>query len=39
MNCSIGTSKANYHHAVQKLKVLMGDRNTSRDPKPGKQER
>lgn len=23
MNCSINTAKANYHHAVQKLKVLM----------------
>jgi RNA polymerase sigma-70 factor (ECF subfamily) len=23
MKCSIGTAKANYHHAVQKLKVIM----------------
>jgi len=23
MDCSIGTAKANYHHAVQKLKILM----------------
>jgi len=23
MQCSLGTAKANYHHAVQKLKVLM----------------
>ena len=23
MKCSVGTAKANYHHAVQKLKVLM----------------
>ncbi len=23
MHCSVGTSKANYHHAVQKLKTLM----------------
>ena len=25
MKCSIGTSKANYHHGVQKLKTLMKD--------------
>lgn len=25
MKCSIGTAKANYHHAVQKLKVLMNE--------------
>ncbi len=25
MKCSLGTAKANYHHAVQKLKVLMKD--------------
>lgn len=24
MQCSVGTSKANYHHAVQKLKKVMG---------------
>ena len=24
MKCSIGTAKANYHHAVQKLKAMMG---------------
>jgi len=24
MKCSLGTSKANYHHAVQKLKKVMG---------------
>jgi RNA polymerase sigma-70 factor (ECF subfamily) len=38
MKCSLGTSKANYHHAVQKLKVLMGDMNESREPKPGNRE-
>lgn len=26
MKCSVGTSKANYHHAVQKLKKTMGER-------------
>lgn len=26
MKCSIGTAKANYHHAVQKLKVLMAEK-------------
>ena len=25
MQCSIGTAKANYHHAVQKLKVFMAE--------------
>ncbi len=25
MGCSLGTAKANFHHAVQKLKVIMGD--------------
>jgi len=27
MNCSLGTAKANYHHAVQKLKTIMEDTN------------
>jgi RNA polymerase sigma-70 factor (ECF subfamily) len=26
MKCSIGTAKANYHHAVQKLKKVMGEK-------------
>lgn len=26
MKCSIGTTKANYHHAVQKLKVIMSQK-------------
>jgi RNA polymerase sigma-70 factor (ECF subfamily) len=26
MECSLGTAKANFHHAVQKLKVLMGEK-------------
>ncbi|HEX9021263.1 MAG TPA: sigma-70 family RNA polymerase sigma factor [Nitrospirota bacterium] len=26
MKCSVGTAKANYHHAVQKLKKMMGGR-------------
>jgi len=25
MKCSVGTAKANYHHAVQKLKKIMGE--------------
>ncbi len=25
MECSIGTAKANYHHAVQKLKAMLGE--------------
>ncbi len=28
MKCSLGTAKANYHHAVQKLKAAMGERVT-----------
>ncbi len=27
MECSLGTAKANFHHAVQKLKMLMGEKN------------
>ncbi len=27
MKCSIGTAKANYHHAVQKLKAVMGEKD------------
>ena len=30
MHCSLGTAKANYHHGVQKLKFLMGDKSTHR---------
>ena len=26
MKCSVGTAKANYHHAVQKLKGIMGEK-------------
>jgi RNA polymerase sigma-70 factor (ECF subfamily) len=32
MKCSLGTTKANYHHAVQKLKKTMGEKNRSREP-------
>jgi RNA polymerase sigma-70 factor (ECF subfamily) len=27
MKCSVGTAKANYHHAVQKLKAIMAGKN------------
>jgi len=27
MKCSLGTAKANYHHAVKKLKNIMGERH------------
>jgi RNA polymerase sigma-70 factor, ECF subfamily len=27
MKCSVGTAKANFHHAVQKLKAIMADKN------------
>jgi RNA polymerase sigma factor (sigma-70 family) len=29
MKCSVGTSKANYHHAVQKLKSIMREEKDS----------
>jgi RNA polymerase sigma-70 factor (ECF subfamily) len=29
MKCSVGTSKANYHHAVQKLKLIMKEEKDS----------
>lgn len=29
MKCSVGTAKANYHHAVQKLKAIMGENEQS----------
>jgi len=29
MKCSVGTAKANFHHAVQKLKAIMGEKNNS----------
>ena len=28
MKCTVGTAKANYHHAVQKLKAMMSDQET-----------
>lgn len=31
MKCSVGTAKANYHHAVQKLKKMMGEEKTRAD--------
>jgi len=27
MECTVGTAKANYHHAVQKLKAMMGEKD------------
>ncbi len=38
MKCSLGTAKANYHHAVKKLKAIMADREgkeQTEDGKPG----
>jgi RNA polymerase sigma-70 factor (ECF subfamily) len=32
MKCSLGTSKANYHHAVQKLKKVMGEKKIDEGP-------
>lgn len=31
MKCSVGTAKANYHHAVQKLKKMMGEEKRDRE--------
>ncbi len=31
MHCSLGTAKANYHHGVQKLKLLMGEDKRSQE--------
>ena len=31
MQCSIGTAKANYHHAVQKLKTIMGEKEQGKE--------
>jgi len=28
MQCSLGTAKANYHHGVQKLKTMMGEKKS-----------
>jgi RNA polymerase sigma-70 factor (ECF subfamily) len=40
MKCSLGTSKANYHHAVQKLKKVMGAKDPDEGPgaAPGKPQ-
>lgn len=35
MKCSIGTAKANYHHAVRKLKTIMGEENVMKDEGAG----
>jgi RNA polymerase sigma-70 factor (ECF subfamily) len=29
MHCSLGTAKANYHHGVQKLKTMMGEKKNN----------
>ncbi len=34
MRCSLGTAKANYHHAVQKLKAFMAGREGKQKPSP-----
>jgi RNA polymerase sigma-70 factor (ECF subfamily) len=38
MKCSLGTSKANYHHAVQKLKKVMGGKALDEGPDKGSEE-
>ena len=34
MKCSVGTAKANFHHAVQKLKVVMKAKEPGEAPEP-----
>lgn len=34
MECTVGTAKANYHHAVQKLKAMMGEKPREDDASP-----
>jgi RNA polymerase sigma-70 factor (ECF subfamily) len=34
MGCSTGTAKANYHHGVQKLKAVMGEKELEERPDP-----
>jgi RNA polymerase sigma-70 factor (ECF subfamily) len=38
MKCSVGTAKANFHHAVQKLKAIMGEKNNSQESGDGGQK-
>lgn len=35
MKCSVGTAKANYHHAVQKLKGIMGEKESPQQKSEG----
>ena len=37
MKCSVGTAKANYHHAVQKLKGMMGEKDRQEQKDEGIQ--
>ena len=38
MKCSVGTAKANFHHAVKKLKAIMGEKNNSQESGDGSQK-
>jgi len=38
MKCSVGTAKANFHHAVQKLKAIMVEKNSSQESGDGSQK-
>ncbi len=38
MKCSVGTAKANFHHAVQKLKTIMVEKDSSRESGDGNQK-
>jgi RNA polymerase sigma-70 factor (ECF subfamily) len=38
MQCSLGTAKANYHHGVQKLKTIMGEKDKGQETGVSSQE-
>jgi RNA polymerase sigma-70 factor (ECF subfamily) len=39
MKCTVGTAKANYHHAVQKLKAMMGEQKRNQESGAGGREK
>jgi RNA polymerase sigma-70 factor (ECF subfamily) len=39
MECSVGTAKANYHHAVQKLKVIMREPDAGAEASEGTKKK
>ncbi len=39
MKCTVGTARANYHHAVQKLKAMMGEKERNQESGAGGREK